>query len=209
MNLITVLCLVALIFAIVEIVRANGRSLLAWAVGLLALALTWPWLRVFGVLVLAAALSVSCLGSGSHPAQPTQTSVRAATADVVDAFTIGLGLADEAAAVADTLNIPTATKDKIDCAVEKALGQDSPSPTQVRVCGPIPTKAQSKVRQAMALLETLTSAASAKEAIGLALDALKPVWDALAASGNARLATLGQILQIALKPAILAAGGVR
>lgn len=36
-----VLAIVALILAVVEVVRSRGQSLLAWAVGLVALALVW------------------------------------------------------------------------------------------------------------------------------------------------------------------------
>ena len=45
MTLMSLLVVVAFVFALVEVVRTQAKSLLAWAVALIAFALTWPLLN--------------------------------------------------------------------------------------------------------------------------------------------------------------------
>ncbi len=44
--LVHVLALVALVLSLIELIRGKFQALLAWAVVLLALALTLPWFRL-------------------------------------------------------------------------------------------------------------------------------------------------------------------
>src|SRR6185295_17566463 len=93
---------------------------------------------ILGALALSL-LAPACAGTSSHPNMPAATSLRAGTADFVDAFTIAQGWAKEAMLeVNKSTQISTVEKDRIACAIEKAWGNSAPTPTEVRVCGPIP-----------------------------------------------------------------------
>jgi hypothetical protein len=101
-----------------------------------------------------------------------------------------------------------AEKDDFDCTIKRALGDDAPSATVLRVCGPIPLRADAKVRKAVADLQAATTSPSLANTIQVALEALAPIWERLERSKSPRLATLGLILRLTLKPASAAIGGV-
>jgi hypothetical protein len=159
-------------------------------------------------LILSVVILPGCAATQAHPAQPAVTSLRAKSVALVDTFTIAVGIADEAGQVADSLPIPVATKDKIDCAIKKALGDDAVSAVVVRICGPgIPSAKDAPLRVAIRTLGTVIDQPSLNHTVQVALDVSAPIWDALAASGNPRLAALGRILQLTLKPASSMIGG--
>jgi hypothetical protein len=160
------------------------------------------------LLVAVVVVATSCSTLSWQPGSVLTSSLRAHTAAYVDDFTVAVGLIDEAAAVADALPLPTSVKDGIDCAIKKALGDDAPSMIVIRVCGPLPTKADSKVRIAIRTLRQLMTDISIRSAVRAALDVIVPIVDRMVQSGNTRLALLAAILQFVLR-AETAAGGVQ
>jgi hypothetical protein len=165
----------------------------------------------FVALTVAVALSVSCALTTATPTQPQKTSVRAQTADLVDVFTVAIGIVDEAGYLVTTLPpevMSVAEKDDFDCEIKRALGDDAPTATVVRICGPVPTLADSKVRKAVTDLQTLTTAPALATTITVALEVFAPLWERMARSKSPRLAALGVILQLTLKPATASIGGV-
>lgn len=167
---------------------------------------------MFIVVALGVALaSSSCALTSSNPTQPQQASVHAKVIAFVDDFTIAVGIVDEAGYIVNDTSLSTADKDDIDCLIKKASGDDAPSAIQLRVCGSIPTRDESKVRKALRDLKEVTTEASLQKTIRVALEVLEPLWQKLKTSSNARLATLGVILELTLRPAVQAtvSGGTR
>jgi hypothetical protein len=163
------------------------------------------WVVALGLLVGLAAPACSTLSW--KPGQVLTSNLRVRTAEFVDDFTVAIGLIDEAAAVADTLPLPTAVKDGIDCAIKQALGDDAPSVLVVRVCGSVPTRTDAKVRVAIRTLRQLMTDVSIKSAVRAALDVIVPIVDRMVQSGNTRLSLLANILRYTLR-GVTAAGGV-
>lgn len=151
------------------------------------------------VLVSVLVLSAACSTLSWQPGAVLTSDLRGKTVLFVDDFTVAIGLIDEIGAVADTLPLPIATKDGIDCMIKKALGDDAPSAVVLRVCGPLPLTSESKVRIAVRTLQKLMTDVSIKSAIRAALDVIVPIVDRLVQSGNSRLAVMASILKLALK----------
>lgn len=171
---------------------------------------TPPSLFIVLAIGLSFLASSGCALTSSHPTAPQQAALHARVVSLVDAFTIAAGIVDEAGYIVNDSPLSTADKDAVDCLIEKATGNDAPSATQLRICGPIPSRADSKLRVALRTLKDLTTEASLQQTIRVVLEVLEPLWQKLKASGNARLATLGVILELALRPAAqsLSSGGL-
>ena len=175
-----------------------------------------PTRRIAIVALLASSLlfASSCSGGKSAIVTPAPTvtqvsSVRQDATRVIDALTIALTIIDQAGATANSLtSLPDVTKNDIDCGIAKAVGLDAPSPAVITACGLVPTKARAPLRTVRDLLYKVTSRPSLETSIKTALDAARPLWVKLKASGNQALVSLGVILEIALQPAVLL-GGVK
>lgn len=165
-------------------------------------------LIVCATILLFSASVTGCALTNSNPNQPQKTTLRQHAAAITDSFTVAIGIVDEAGTVASGLNIPVKTKDDIDCAIKRALGDDAPSAIVVTVCGFVPSRAAAPLRVAVLTLRDLTSEPSLKNTITVALNAAQPIWDKLAKSADQRLVTLGLILQLTLKPVLAIVGGV-
>ena len=158
------------------------------------------------LLALTLILTPACSGSLAllqrAPTQTQQTPIRQQSAALADALTIAVGVIDEAGyALSADPTIPTSTKDRFDCLIKQALGDDAPSAIVVQVCrglisGPILSRADAPLRLAMRSVQQATTDVSLANTVSAVLAATRPIWELLKQSANARLAMLGTILEL-------------
>ena len=153
------------------------------------------------LLAFALAASVGCAGMLSLLPSPGQADdIRQTAARVADGIMVAEVALDQAGAVVDALPLSTANKDALDCAILKVNGHDAPSPTTLKVCGPIPAFKESPVGKALTALRTVSTRpglCATVTAITSTLDAILAKLEAAGASVQTARVALGFTFQIA------------
>lgn len=110
------------------------------------------------LLTLTLATSVGCSALLSpFPSPGQQAEVRRTAARIADAVTTAELVIDQAGALVNGLPLSVAQKDAVDCAILKVNGHDAPSPTILKVCGPVPPHAESPMGKALTGLRAVSS----------------------------------------------------
>lgn len=174
------------------------------------------FLDVLVLAVLIALLGAPGCGGKVPPAlvtsQPTPkdlADVQRLAKNLAIGATTGLTLISETGALIDTLPIAESTKDKYDCAVLRLTGIDQPSPTTLRVCGPLQKLAETPLTKARVQLEQVTTCPSLRATTAVILGLVTPLIAQLTWGDSPVLGFSGRAIALAFErmTAFLQGGG--
>jgi hypothetical protein len=160
-------------------------------------------LTLSAVLVATAALYALVTSCATVRVNPTETEIQqtqALATRIADAVAVAATIADSGGALANTLPIPGARKNRIDCAILRATGPTmSATPAQTAAvtaaCGAaIETGI---LRRVLAELPGITAKPALLNTVARALSAIDPLLAALEGSDQAALRTLAAVLRTA------------
>lgn len=152
--------------------------------------------------VIALVVSAGCLGRAPIATNPTTTEQAFAQrkgAEIADAVTSVLEIADATGAVIDASPLDAATKDQYDCGVIKVAGLDNPSPTVLKVCGPenVRPRKDTVLAQARDKLKAVTACPSLGATALMAISVIDPWMSQLMTSQVPSLVLAGTAVKTA------------
>jgi hypothetical protein len=128
--------------------------------------------------------SINCAGLTSFlPSPGTDAQVRQTAARVADGLAVAAVSLDAVGTTVDTLPIPVAAKDALDCGILRVVGHDAPSVTVLKVCGAIPSGRESPIGQALTALRTVSAQPGLCGIVRAVMDALLPLLSRLEGAG--------------------------
>jgi hypothetical protein len=136
------------------------------------------------VLLVALVASVNCAALTSfRPGAGATSQVRETAARVADGLAVAAVALDAVGSTVDTLPIPVAAKDALDCGILRVVGHDAPSVTVLKVCGAIPSGLESPIGQALVALRTVSAQPGLCGIVRAVMDAMLPLLSRLEGAG--------------------------
>lgn len=154
------------------------------------------------LIVFALGVSSACLGGGAtvkvNPTTTEQMFVRQKGAEIADAITSVLEIANATGAVIDSLPLDAATKDRYDCGVILVAGLDNPSAVVKQTCGTdVKPVNETVLSQAREKLKGLTACPSLGATALMAIGVVDPWMNSLLTSNVPSLVLAGTAVKTA------------
>lgn len=161
--------------------------------------------KILGVLLLCAAMSagVGCASSGTFvdlaPTAEEQAAARADATKAAYALKAGTNAVRELGHNLDQLPLPLEAKNRLDCAITKAMGTSvQATPAVVEACGAVPLADSSPLTLAAEGMRAVASCASLSSTLRVARAVVDPIIAELMASDQIAVRLLGTSLSATL-----------